>query len=1230
MIGVVKELKTQMLELMKASKEALKVKPNNSEGIRKQAEETQKVSQAEKNLIALEKERVRLLNKLNQSAEKQAKNNARLKVQQQQRNKQLKDQARAELGLVSAYDRQAKTLNTLRKRYKDLLIAGKGNTKEAKRLAEQVGRLDKKLKAVDKSAGQYQRNVGNYGSALKAGFGNLMSAVGVTAGITGVVRGLRSAINVVTDFDSSIANLGAVSQASDEDLEALRKNALALGETTKFTASEVADLSLELAKLGFKPDEIIKSSKAILDLSAATGQDLAESAKITGQTLRAFNLDVEESGRVASVLGVATTKSALDMEFFNTAMSKVAPVAASLGFELEDTTALLGTLANSGFDASTAATSTKNILLKLADSGGELAQALGRPVKNLDDLIPALKELAGQGIDLSEALELTDKRSVAAFNTFLKGTDTLEELREGITDVNQELADMAEKQLDTVNGQLALLNSKWQAMILGTSDSAGAVNGLKSAIAFLTRNLDTILKVLKFVVIAFVSYKTAVIAQNVALTAYNLITKGARIATLLFSGATKRAAVGMRGLNTAIKSNPLGLLISLLTTAIALLWDYGDAADEQVESIDRLSDAYERLKQEQSAYFKEIEFTQSKAIALIDLEIAKAKERGASDAELHKLKLKRIDEELKANLYKDGRAYDKLLEFVKLRDEAQETFNKDSASLTFYNKLLNSETSTYNTRKQAKEQIKFFSQRLKNSKLTLDNAQKNVDEQQALLDGLSEEAELLKINSKIKISNLNTTKKGNKARKVTNKFAADLLELKKEELSLERNIEKAVRDKLILNKENNIKDLTQAGIERASDPEVVDFDQDGEIDLDFYDDRVFTDLKEGFTQLYFQRKFQLDEALAYENKVEERNTQALKNKYKSQLDNRQLTKKQYDALIIKADDNLTEALKLNQINYDAKIKKVNEDRVTGYEKAEKEIIDAAQTTADKQLQIAENTEAEKLARLSDTIQATNALLDFFQRQNDARAQRQIDNINKEIEASKNRYNELKQLSINGNVDAEKSALAEERIQQEQELKRQKVQRNQQLFNAGIAAFKVFAAKVESGDKAPLSSTIKDITSLTAFIQTLPTFYEGTEDVGSSLGKPDLAGRDGHIVRVDSAERIVDPSNNAKMAGLTNSELGDLALDYKNKSLNGIKYNKLSPSTFESVANSLAVNYHLSSKLDEINRSNNKIISAIEHIPHESWDYDKMSDAVIQKIKTQKKTEIIHYNNKSLF
>ena len=656
MIEVVKTLKTEMISLLKVSQQALKSKPTNSDGIRKQAEETQKVSQAEKNLIILEKERVKLVNKLNQASEKQAKNNARTKVRIQERNKALKQQAREELKLVGAYEKQSRTLNSLRKQYKDLLVQGKGNTKQARLLAKEVQNLDKKLKSVDAAAGQYQRNVGNYGNKLRSGFQSLMGAVGVTAGITGIVRGLRGAISVVVDFDQAIANLGAISQATDSEMIALEENARKLGGSTAFTATQVASLSTELAKLGFKPDEIIASSEAILQLAQATGSELPRSAEIAGSTLRAFGLEANGMERVASVLGVATTKSALNMEFFGTAMSKVAPVSAKLGFSLEDTTALLGTLANAGFDASTAATSTKNILLKLADSGGELAKALGEPVRNVEDFIPALSKLQAElGEDgLARALELTDQRSVAAFATFLEGTETINELKTGVTDVADELKKMSEDQLDTVNGQFQLLKSRLQELILGTSSTTGAVDKLKNALAFVTANLENIFRIIKYVAIAFISYKTAVIASNVAMTSYQMITKGARVITSLFSKGLKGAAISMKGLNTAIKSNPLGLLISALTTAIALFWDYSDSVEQASIDNQKFADSFKLLKDSLSDDLSGIESETKAKIQSIQLELAKLQQTGTDEeilgkqAELDAAQLEGLEQQIEA------------------------------------------------------------------------------------------------------------------------------------------------------------------------------------------------------------------------------------------------------------------------------------------------------------------------------------------------------------------------------------------------------------------------------------------------------------------------------------------------------------------------------------------------------------------------------------------------------
>ncbi|KAA4952160.1 phage tail tape measure protein, partial [Bacteroides fragilis] len=167
----------------------------------------------------------------------------------------------------------------------------------------------------------------------------------------------------------------------------------------------------------------------------------------------------------------------------------VGPVAKSFNFTIEDTLALLGKLADAGFDASMAATATRNILLNLADGSGKLAQALGKPVKNLPELVDGLKKLKEEGIDLNTTLELTDKRSVAAFNAFLTSADKIIPLREQITGVDEELADMAHTMENNVKGAMAGLDSAWEALMLTFSNSKGV---MKSTIDFFARGIRNI------------------------------------------------------------------------------------------------------------------------------------------------------------------------------------------------------------------------------------------------------------------------------------------------------------------------------------------------------------------------------------------------------------------------------------------------------------------------------------------------------------------------------------------------------------------------------------------------------------------------------------------------------------------------------------------------------------------------------------------------------------------
>lgn len=328
--------------------------------------------------------------------------------------------------------------------------------------------------------GQFKQGLGSAASM----FGPAALAIGgVTAAIGGMKKVVGDMVRINMEFEQSTANLAAVMGTSRTQITALTEQAKKLGATTQYTAVQITELQTNLARLGFTQQEILNSTKSVQALATATGADLGEAANLAGAALRGFGLNATEMERVASVLAVSTTKSALSFEKLSTAIPIVAPVAKQFGFSIEDVTTLLGKLSDAGFDASSAATATRNIFLKLADSNGKLAQALGRPIKSIEDLAPALVELKNKGIDLAEMLALTDKRSVAAFATFVDSAGTMTDFKNSITDCSDALQGMVDEQLNTLQGSVTILNSAWEGLMLTFSSSNGILKQVTDALA---------------------------------------------------------------------------------------------------------------------------------------------------------------------------------------------------------------------------------------------------------------------------------------------------------------------------------------------------------------------------------------------------------------------------------------------------------------------------------------------------------------------------------------------------------------------------------------------------------------------------------------------------------------------------------------------------------------------------------------------------------------------------
>ena len=338
----------------------------------------------------------------------------------------------------------------------------------------------KNMGIIAKSTGNLLKTSFNSGiSQVTIGVGSMikgmLGAQAVIAGIQKLTGAIRQGVNTAIDFEAANSKLAAILGTTKGEIKDLTADARRLGEATKYTASEATNLQIELSKLGFSKTEILDMTEGVLKFAQATGAELPEAAALAGAALRMFGADTEETERYVSAMAVATTKSALSFSYLQTAMPIVGPVAKAFNFTIEDTLALLGKLADAGFDASMSATATRNILLNLADGSGKLAQALGGPVKTLPELVDGLKRLKEQGIDLNSTLEMTDKRSVAAFNAFLTASDKIVPLRDQITGVEDDLNKMADTMGNNVQGALYNLSSAWESLMLTIMDNTGAM-----------------------------------------------------------------------------------------------------------------------------------------------------------------------------------------------------------------------------------------------------------------------------------------------------------------------------------------------------------------------------------------------------------------------------------------------------------------------------------------------------------------------------------------------------------------------------------------------------------------------------------------------------------------------------------------------------------------------------------------------------------------------------------
>ena len=438
--------------------------------------------------------------------------------------------------------------------------------------------------------------------------------VGVGAGFIAL-----NAVEVVNNYEQSLADLSAVMNTTRKNEILLEKDSQRLGASTAKSATEVVGLQEAYARLGFPTQDILNMTEATINGSIAMNSELSETAELTGAVVKTFDkFSSIDAPDILDKMTLSTQKSALNFEKLQTALPIVGGAANAAGISFERTIALLGKLSDAGIDASSSSTALRNIFLDSASKGHTYEQILENIQKNQNKLTAA-----------NDAFGKRGAVSASILSGKLKEVD---ELTTSLTDNFKGVADeAAKKRLDTFGGSLTLLKSKYEGLLIGTNEQTGATNKLRKIVEFVTENMEALALTLVIVVGSFLALKAIIIANTIITGAYNIalgistaITQNNKRALIGNTIARNAYSIAM-GIGTAatwlataattafgvamtIATSPITLIILAVMAVIAVFyyWDNITAwFGKQFENFTNwISESWNKL----TAFFTEFDF----------------------------------------------------------------------------------------------------------------------------------------------------------------------------------------------------------------------------------------------------------------------------------------------------------------------------------------------------------------------------------------------------------------------------------------------------------------------------------------------------------------------------------------------------------------------------------------------------------------------------------------------
>ena len=342
-----------------------------------------------------------------------------------------------------------------------------------------ASKFQKAMQQAETSMQKLNQKFGSFGGALETLGGKMTSAgtkitaLEAAAGGAAVALGTQ-AVKAGASFEAEMSKVSAISGSTGNDLKSLTDKAKEMGKKTKFSATESAEAFEYMAMAGWKTDDMLNGIEGIMNLAAASGEDLATTSDIVTDALTAFGLSASDSAEFSDVLAAASSNANTNVSMMGDTFKYVAPVAGALGYSVQDTAIAVGLMANSGIKASQAGTSLRAILSRLAKPTEQVQTAMNELGISLTDSNGNMKSMRRVMEDMRDGFSGLTKDQQANYAATIGGQEAMSgllaivnaseedfnKLTTAIDNSSGTCQDMADTMLQNLSGQFTILKSQ--------------------------------------------------------------------------------------------------------------------------------------------------------------------------------------------------------------------------------------------------------------------------------------------------------------------------------------------------------------------------------------------------------------------------------------------------------------------------------------------------------------------------------------------------------------------------------------------------------------------------------------------------------------------------------------------------------------------------------------------------------------------------------------------------